>query len=106
VGLSATDLRRIEQGLKRGPEALGYGSGLWTAWRVADLIERRCGVKYSTVQAWRVLRSLGWTPQRPVGRAVERDEEAIRRWKRKRWPELKETAKSRGKRSSSSMKAD
>jgi hypothetical protein len=56
---------------------------------VVDLIERQCGVKYSTVQAWRVLRSLGWTPQRPVGRAVERDEEAIRRWKRKRWPELK-----------------
>ncbi len=103
--LSTTDLRRIEQGLKRGPEALGYGTSLWTAWRVADLIERQCGVKYSTVQAWRGLRSLGWTPQRPTGRAVERDEEAIRRWKRKRWPELKKTAKSRGKRSSSSMKA-
>ena len=43
--LSPADLRRIERGLQRGPEALGYETGLWTAWRVADLIERECGVK-------------------------------------------------------------
>ncbi len=104
--LSATDLHRIEQALKRGPEVLGYGTSLWTAWRVADLIERECGVKYSTVHAWRVLRSLGWTPQRPSRRALERDEEKIIRWKHERWPELKKTPKSEGKPSSSSTKVD
>ena len=56
---SASDRQRIVQGLKRGPEALGYRTSLWTAWRVADLIERECGVKYSTVHAWRVLAGLG-----------------------------------------------
>jgi transposase len=104
--LSAADRQRIVQGLKRGPEALGYGTSLWTAWRVADLIERECGVKYSTVHAWRLLRALGWTPQRPASRALERNEAAIRRWKRVRWPELKKTPKDGGKRSSSSTKAD
>jgi len=104
--LSAADRQRIVQGLKRGPEALGYGTGLWTAWRVADLIERECGVKYSTVHAWRVLRALGWTPQRPASRALERNEAAIRGWKHVRWPELKKTPKDGGKRSSSSTKAD
>lgn len=104
--LSRSDLQRIERGLKRGPEALGYGTSLWTCWRVADLIKRECGVKYSTVHAWRVLRSLGWTPQRPAGRAMERDETAIRRWKRVRWPELKKTPKKRAKRSSLWTKAD
>ncbi len=104
--LSAADRQRIVRGLKRGPEALGYGTGLWTAWRVADLIERECGVQYSTVHAWRVLRSLGWTPQRPAGRALERNEAAIEQWKRQRWPELKKTPKDGGKRSSSSTKAD
>ncbi len=104
--LSAADVRRIEQGLRRGPEALGYRTSLWTAWRVADLIERTCGVQFSTVHAWRVLRAVGWTPQRPVGRALERNEVAIRRWKRVRWPELKTTPQSKGKRSSSSTKAD
>ena len=102
--LSAMDRKRIEQGLKRGPEALGHRAGRWTAWRVADLIDRECGVKYSTVQAWRVLRSLGWSPQRPAGRALERNELAIRRWKRERWPELKKTPKNEGKPSSWSTK--
>jgi transposase len=104
--LSVADRQRIVQGLKRGPEALGYGTSLWTAWRVADLIERECGVKYSTVHAWRVLRALGWTPQRPASRALERNEAAIRGWKRVRWPELKKTPKDGGRRSSSSTKAD
>ncbi len=104
--LTAADLRRIEHGLKRGPEALGYGTSLWTAWRVADLIERECGVTFSTGHVWRILRdTLGWSPQRPSGRALERNEAAIRRWKRERWPELKKTRKSRGKPSSSSTKA-
>ena len=88
-GLGPEDLRRIEKGLKRGPEALGYESGLWTSWRVAHLIEQECGVKYHPVQAWRILRQLGWSCQPPVGRALERDEEKIRRWKQKNWPEIK-----------------
>ena len=103
--LSAADRQRMVQGLKRGPEALGYTTGLWTAWRVADLIERECGVKYSTVHAWRLLRALGWTPQRPAGRALERNEAVIEKWKRQRWPELKKTPKDGGKRSSSLTKA-
>jgi transposase len=104
--LSVADRKRIVQGLKRGPEALGYRTGLWTARRVADLIQRECGVKYSTVHAWRLLRALGWTPQRPVGRAFERNEAAIAHWKRERWPRLKKTLKGGGKRLSSSTKAD
>jgi transposase len=104
--LTPADRRRIEAGLKRGPEALGYRTSLWTAWRVADLIERTCGVSFSTVHAWRVLRGLGWTPQRPTGRALERNEAAIDHWKRVRWPALKKTRNDGGKRSSSSTKAD
>jgi transposase len=104
--MSAEDLLKIEKGLKRGPEALGYETSLWTAWRVVDLIERECGVKYSTVHAWRVLRSLGWTPQRPARRALERDDDKIHRWKHQRWPELKKTPKADDRPSSSSTKAD
>jgi len=74
--LHPEDLRRIEKGLKRGPEALGYETGLWTSWRVAHLIEQECGVKYHPSQAWRILRQMGWSCQRPTGRALERDEES------------------------------
>jgi len=104
--LHAEDLRRIEKGLKRGPEALGYETSLWTSWRVAHLIEHECGVQYHPSQAWRILRQLGWSCQRPVGRALERDEDKIRQWKRERWPEIKKKPKKKGAPSSSSTKAD
>ncbi len=104
--LSAAALRRIERGLKRGPEALGYQTGLWTAPRVAKLIERLCGVSYHPGHVWRILREMGWSCQRPAGRALERDEAAIRRWKKQRWPELKKKPKTRGERSFSSTRAD
>src|SRR5438094_7503947 len=104
--LRPEDLRRIERGLKRGPQALGYESALWTSARVAHLIEKECGVRYHAGHAWRILRQLGWSCQRPTGRALERDEEKIRVWKQKRWPELKNTPKTRAARSSSSTKAD
>jgi transposase len=104
--LRPEDLRRIEKGLKRGPQALGYETSLWTSWRVAHLIERECGVKYHPVQAWRILRQLGWSCQRPVGRALERDEDKIRQWKQQRWPEIKKKPRKRAAPSSSSTKAD
>src|SRR6266699_800901 len=104
--LRPEDLRRIERGLKRGPGALGYETNLWTAWRVAHLIEQECGVKYHPSQAWRILRQLGWSCQRPLGRALESDKDKIRRWKQQRWPEIKKKPKKSGAPSSSSTKAD
>ena len=104
--LSAQQLGKIERGLKQGPEVLGYGTSLWTSARVAQLIERECGVAYHPGHAWRILRQLGWSCQRPTGRALERDEDRIRRWKQKRWPELKKRPKTKAARSSSSTRAD
>jgi transposase len=104
--LGPEDLLRIEHGLKRGPRALGYETSLWTSARVAHLIEHECGVKYDPSQAWRILRKMGWSCQRPTGRALERDEAKIRQWKQKRWPEIKKKPKTSAGRSSSSTKAD
>jgi len=59
--LRPEDLRRVERRLKRGPITLGYDSGGWTAVRVAELIQRECGVKYDPSQAWRILRQMGWS---------------------------------------------
>ena len=56
---------------------------------MARLIRDEFGVDYHEGHVWKVLRGLGWSPQRPVGQARERNEEAIRTWKRKTWPVLK-----------------
>jgi transposase len=87
--ISAAQKEEIKAELIKGPEAHGYQTALWTIGRVAALIKDVTGVKYHPGHAWRILRSLGWTPQRPVGRALERDEKAIRHWKKKQWPAIK-----------------
>jgi len=104
--LSQADRRRLEQLLLRGPERLGYETPLWTCPRVAHLIEREFGIGYSEGHVWKILVSLRWSPQRPVGRARERNEGQIRAWKKKTWPAIKKKPASRGARSSSSTKAD
>ena len=87
--LNGKQLDELTAALKRGPEAVGYATGLWTLARVGKLIEQQYGVKYDPSQVWRILRRLGFSCQRPAGRALERDEEAIRRWKRVQWPRIK-----------------
>lgn len=87
--LSEADLKRLERGLKRGPEALGYETNLWTLERIAELIERDCGVKYHPGHVGWLLGKLAWSCQRPTGRALQRDEPAIEWWKKRRWPKLK-----------------
>jgi transposase len=104
--LSPADLRRVERELKRGPEALGYTTSLWTSRRVAELIEQECGVRFHPSHVWRILQRLGWSCQRPASRAIERNEEAIRYWKQVRWPEVKKTLSSKAASSSSSTRAD
>ena len=91
--------------LLEGPERLGYETPLWTCNRVGHLIQEEFGVSYHTGHVWKLLQQLHWSPQRPVGRALERDEEAIGQWKRKTWPAIKKKPKKRGARSSSSTKA-
>lgn len=104
--LTARDLAGVARALERGPEALGYDTSLWTAARVAVLIEERCGVRYHPGHVWRILRQLGWSCQRPTGRALERDEAAIQRWKRVQWPALKKRPPKTAASSSSSTRAD
>lgn len=100
--LTGADLRRVRRALKAGPEAQGYATGLWNLPRVAKLIETECGVRFGKTRVWQLLRALGWSCQRPTGQARERDDAAIRRWKRVEWPRLKKTLPVKAGRSSSS----
>jgi len=90
--LSPVQLRKVEAALIEGAEASGYSTDLWTLPRAAEVIHRLTGVSYHPGYVWYILRKqLGWTWQRPARRAVERDEEAIERWVKRRWPQLKNT---------------
>jgi len=88
--LDAGRLRRLEFELDRGPAAHGYrDDGRWTLARVADLIARLFHIRYTLRGVSYLLHRLGFTPQVPVHRAAERDEDKIATWKREQWPAIK-----------------
>jgi transposase len=97
--------KQLEKRLLEGPEKLGYETPLWTCARVAHLIEEEFQIDYHPGHVWKLLRQMRWSPQRPVGRALERDEAAIAEWKTKTWPAIKKKPRRKGGRSSSSTKA-
>ena len=97
---------KLEADLQKGPEILGHATQLWTLPRIAELIHQRFGHRYSISQVSRLLRQLGWSCQKPARRALERDEDKIRTWKRSRWPAIKKKPVDKGAPSSFSMKAD
>jgi transposase len=103
--MSAAQTEQVTQALLAGPVAQGYKTDLWTLPRVADLIEELTGVQYHPGHVWRLLGASGFSCQRPERRAVERDEKAIRRWKRVEWPALKKRPANSGEPSSLSTKA-
>ena len=87
--LLPTQLDALREALLEGATAQGYPTDLWTCPRVADLVRRRFGVSYHVDHIGRLLRSLGFSPQKPTRRAVERDEEEIQRWVAEDWPRIK-----------------
>jgi transposase len=101
--LRATQRRRLVKLLLQGPTAHGYGTQLWTTARIAALIRREFGVGYHRDHIGRLMHSLNWSHQKPERRAVERDEPAIERWKRKDWPRVKKTLRGWAPTSFSSM---
>ena len=89
--LGSEEKTRLEAALLRGARAAGYPTDLWTCPRVAQVIRRTFGVHYHVDHIGRVLHSLGWTPQKPQRRAIERDEAAIQNWVKTNWPRVKKT---------------
>ena len=75
--------------LTQGPQALGFRGDVWTQPRVAQVIRRHFGVQYHPSQVGRILKQYNWSRQKPLKRASQRDEDAIRHWKEQRWPALK-----------------
>lgn len=105
-GLTEAERAQLSKLLVDGALACGFPTELWTLARVGALVEVQFGRVYSTTQVWRVLRSLGFSSQRPTGRAIQRDELAILHWKNKRWPALKKSAGPKPAPSSSSTNRD
>jgi transposase len=91
--LTAEQRRLLPDFLWHGAEAYGFRGDVWTCARVAQVLKEEFGVAYSKSQVSRILKGLRWTPQVPITRAIQRDEEAIARWREGVWPGLRGRAR-------------
>jgi putative transposase len=87
--LTGSQWRRVGRVLDRGALAAGFETEQWTLRRVAAVIERTFGVRYHPRSLGRALRARGFSPQRPVPRAAERDDALVEAWLTRDWPRIK-----------------
>jgi putative transposase len=88
--LDDSQLGELRAALDLGPAAAGWDQDQrWTLARVAALISRRFGVSYTLRGVSYLLHRMGFTPQIPVRRAAERDEDAIAGWRSQTWAKVR-----------------
>lgn len=86
--LSVEQHRLIPDILWHGAEAYGFRGEVWTTERVSEVLALEFGVTYSKSHISRLLKAIGWTPQMPITRALQRNEREIRLWQKNVWPEI------------------
>ena len=80
----------------KDPRQYDLDYALWTRQIVACLIERFFTIKMSVTSVGRLLHRIGLSPQKPLRRAYERDQEAVEQWLKDSYPKIKSSAKRRG----------
>jgi len=92
--LSAPQQAQIQRLIReRNPDQLKLPFALWTREAIRDLVRRRFGVVLAIRTVGDYLRRWGFTPQKPVQRAYERDQAAVDRWLAESYPALRARAK-------------
>jgi transposase len=86
--LGEAQLAALPALLAQGPAAYGWIGDVWTTARVAQLIYEQFGVRYHRAHISRLLRRIGWSLQKPLTQATQRDPAAVAVWYAERWPVL------------------
>lgn len=87
--LDDADLRTLADLLAKGAKAHGWPNELWTASRVARLIDRHFAITYHPEHVRKILkRRLGWTSQKPRRKARERNDKEVARWVGDEFPRI------------------
>ena len=94
--LSDKQLIELSRMLRLNPRQLEFDFGLWTRRRVRELILKKFGIDYSVQNVGRILKLLGFSPQRPVYQAIQQDEEKRRKWMEEDFPAIRKRAAEEG----------
>jgi len=95
--LSGAQIRWIYKTIRdKDPRQLKFAFALWTRPMIAELIKRKFGIKLSRTSVGRLLHQLGFSCQKPLYRAYQRDSELVKQWKEQVFPQIQKRAKKEG----------
>ena len=95
--LSGAQIRWIYKTIRdKDPRQLKFAFALWTRPMIADLIKRKFAIKLSRTSVGRLLHQLGFSCQKPLYRAYQRDSELVKQWKEQIFPQIQKRAKKEG----------
>lgn len=77
----------------KSPQQFKFEYALWTLALIRELIKREFNVKLSEVSVGRLMKRLGFTPQRPLYRAWQQDPVLVQTWQDQEYPKIARRAK-------------
>jgi len=91
--LDGNKLKWVYRVVTESPLQMKFEYALWTREMVAVVIKRKFNITLSPASVGRLLAQLGITCQKPLHRALERDEALVQQWLKKEYPRIKALAK-------------
>lgn len=88
--LSEKEIQNIISILYDDATIYGFENPLWTCKMVQQTIFKKTNKKIHTTNIMRLFKKLNLSPQKPERLASQRNEKAIRKWKREEWPKIEE----------------
>lgn len=95
--LDARQMARLARMIRdKTPLQFKFEYALWTLAIIRELIARKFDVKLSEVSVGRLMKRLGFSPQRPLYRAWQQNPELVQSWQEKDYPKIAARAKKEG----------
>ena len=93
--LNSAQKQKLKYMLDRGALANGFPTDRWTLARVQQLIQQKFEISYHPNYLNRLLRKMGFSPQKPLAQAIEQEKELVQAWMQRDWPRIKKVAAAR-----------